>query len=336
MITKSGITAFLIIAMILIVGCVNYKAPPKTGADNSLTDEIAAVEKELGVGKIQDKDNSAKQEKVEEEVVLPKLNEKEEKVVNEEGLQTLTVKENQLINLKVNVADPDKDKVTYTFSKPLDANGQWKTNYGDAGEYIVTITATDGKLTTEKRIKLVVQKVNVPPAIESLHDITVKEGEEVSVEPKVSDPNNDPVTVTISEPLNDGNWKTDHKSAGEYNIKVVVTDGELESQASFKLTVIDVNQPPVISGLEDLTVNEGDLVQIKPKVTDEDGDEVKVSISDPVGNDGSWQTTYTDHGEYVVTVTADDGKDKVVKKINLVVEDVNEPPVFEQVSVETQ
>ena len=180
-----------------------------------------------------------------------------------------------------------------------------------------------------------VEKVNVAPVIEKLKDLTVKEGDEVVVEPQVSDPNKDAVTVTISEPLKSGGWKTDAKSAGEYKITVTASDGELEAETSFTLTVQDVNIPPVIAGVEDMAVQEGDVVTIKPEVTDEDGDEVKVAISDPVGDDGVWQTGYTDHGDYTITISADDGKEKVTQKINLVVEDVNKPPVFEKISLDT-
>lgn len=328
MIPKSSIMAFLIIAVIVIAGCQALKPvnTPAKGDDASLVDEIASIEKELSSGK-----EAAK----EEEVVLPRLGDEGEAMIDEEGLQTITTKENQLVSLKASAADPDKDTVTYTYGKPLDANGKWQTTYGDAGEYIVTITATDGELSAEQRVKLVVEKVNVAPVIEALKDLTVKEGEEIVIEPKASDLNNDAVTVTISDPLKSGSWTTDHTSAGEYTIKVTASDGELEAETSFTLTVQDVNIPPVIEGVEDMTVQEGEVVKINPEITDDDGDDVTVTIGDPVGNDGVWETGYTDHGDYTITITADDGKDKIIQKIELTIEDVNKPPVFEKVTLET-
>jgi len=55
----------------------------------------------------------------------------------------------------------------------------------------------------------------------------------------------------------------------------------------------------VISGLNDITVQEGELVEIKPVVSDPDGDEFTVTISKPVGNDGapSFGTTNSE-GQY--------------------------------------
>ena len=90
------------------------------------------------------------------------------KTCTDEEMHTILVRENEFIKLKARVTDPDRDEVSYSFSKPLSANGEWKTTYGDAGEYMVTLTATDGKLRTEKKIKIVVERVNVAPIVEGI------------------------------------------------------------------------------------------------------------------------------------------------------------------------
>ncbi len=265
-----------------------------------------------------------------QEVVLPEPSEDvaaTEEQEEQDNEQVLRVKENEKVKLQATVVDPDQDQVTYTFGKPLDKKGEWKTNYGDAGEYAVTLTATDGKLTSEKKVKLVVERVNVAPTLAQLKDLVVKEGEVVRFKPEVSDPNKDKVTVTVSAPLENGTFFADYTSAGEYLVTVTVTDGELTTEGTFTLKVQDVNQLPVLSNLQEtLTVKEGELVTLNPSVEDLDGDEVEVSISTPIGNSGVWQTKFTDHGEYYLTVTADDGKDTVSKRVRLVVEDVNMPP----------
>ena len=257
-------------------------------------------------------------------MVLPKLDDKASDADLSDGNYDylLTVEENKVARLNLKLADADKDTVTYTFSPPLDKNGTWKTNYGDAGEYMITLTVTDGKLVSKKKIKLVVKRVNVPPVIREVKNMVAKEGDTITLEPEVTDPNKDPVTVTISAPLKEGAFVTDHTSAGEYQIIVTASDGELESKKAFKLTVRDVNVLPKISGVSDLKVKEGETVTIKPKVTDLDGDEVKLSISEPVGDDGVWETSFTDHGSYTIKITANDGKES----IKVTVEDVNKAP----------
>ena len=327
----------LLLSVMVISGCLDYKAYDLPQDD--LVDEIAQVEQELGTAEETSVESGEEQpevaeEVVEEEVVLPELSdeeaEEEPAVVDD---STVRVKENEMVRLKVRVRDPDNDKVTYSYSKPLNSLGEWKTNYGDAGEYMVTISATDGKLTTEKKVKLVVQRVNVPPTIPLLRDIVVKEGETVTFAPNISDPNKDKVTVTISEPLNKKTFVTDHTSAGEYQITVTATDGELTSEKMLKLVVVNVNVPPELSGVADVKVKEGQTVTIKPVVKDIDEDKVTLSITDPVGSDGIWNTGYTDHGEYFVTVTASDGKDKVSQRVKVTVEDVNMPPEITDVTL---
>src|SRR3989338_1626667 len=336
---KGVMCTIIIVIAVFLAGCLDYKAYDiETQEDASLIDEIAAIEEGLTAeptGAVVEEVPTVPEE-VEEEVILPELGEETEDLVAEDDLDVITIKENELVRLNVRVTDPDKDVVTYTYSRPLNTNGEWKTNYGDAGEYIVTITASDGTLTTEKKVKLMVERVNVAQMIEVLQDITVREGETVVFEPVVSDPNNDAVTVTVSEPLTSGNWNTDHTSAGEYQIRVVATDGELETEQVLTLLVEDVNVLPEVSDVPaTITVQEGDTVTLTPTATDIDDDPITITISDPIGNDGVWETEYTDHGTYVVTVTITDGKDKIVKKVNVQVTDVNQPPMIEDVYVES-
>lgn len=323
----------VLITFLFLVGCLDYQTynqTPENDKEADLLSEIAEIEKELGIiggeeetGEILLESVIEDEEELEEEqeITIPF-----EEEIDLSQLQKIEVDENELVDLKVKVDDPDNDQVDYSFSLPLNEQGKWKTNYGDTGEYVVTITATDGKLTARKDILLVVNRVNVNPIIKEISDKVIKEGEIVTLEPQVIDPNKDPVTITISEPLTAGTWETDHTSAGEYEIVIVASDGELESKETFLLTVTDVNIPPEMIGLEDITVKEGETVEIKPTITDIDNDEIDLSISDPIGNDGVWETEYTDNGVYEITVTASDGKDTVTKTITLTVEDVNMPP----------
>ena len=329
---KKVVMSLLVILMVIfVVGCLDYKAydiPQEdvedTEEEQSLLDEIAQIEAELDL-----QDNEEAQ--LEGEVILPELDDEEE-IDLEEPAEVgdydylITVDENELAHLNLKVSDPDKANVTYTFSAPLNEEGKWKTNYGDAGEYLITLTASDGQLETKRLIKLVVNRVNVAPVISKVKDIFAKEGETIFLEPEVNDPNTDPITVTITEPLKTGTFVTDHTSAGEYQIVVLASDGELETKKTIALVIQDVNELPVISNVEDLVIKEGETVTLEPEVTDLDEDQIVLTISDPVGDDGVWKTSFTDNGLYTVTITADDGKDKVTQKVKITVEDVNMPP----------
>lgn len=338
---KVMVGMLILMVLLLTVGCLNYKAYGQKGDNNSIIQtEIADIGEQASQNAPQKNISAAGAG--EKEVVLPSLNENKtnpEAEALEENLQTILVKENQLVKLKMRINDPNGDKVTYSFSKPLNNKGEWKTNYGDVGEYVVTVTATDGKLTTEKKFKISVTRVNVPPIIETLRDLIISEGDTIKVDPKITDPNHDPVTVTFSKPLdNNGAWKTDYRSSGEYAIKVSASDGELKTEKQFQLTVREVNLPPVITNLRNINAKEGELIKLEPVVTDEDKDEgenIVVRYGAPFSNDGTWTPNYTQHGTYNVNVTASDGRGGMaVVPITVTVEAVNMPPTIENITLE--
>jgi len=324
----------LIGILLLAVGCsvekvsleVEGDQPEKelSGIDKEIQNLQKELEKSIAEEEVAEEPEEGVEEKIEEKT--EEKSEPEEKI-DVRNLQKLEVMETEMVKLKISAQDDDNDAIKYTFSRPLDKNGQWQTTYGDAGEYIITVKVSDSKLTTTKDFILVVKKKNEAPVIAHLSDITAQEGEIIKVKPKVDDVNGDEISIKISAPIgDDGVWETDHKSAGKYSVKITASDGELSSEKSFTLNVVDKNVPPEMSGLEDITVKEGETVTIKPKIKDLDGDTVKVSISSPVGDDGEWKTSYTDHGEYRITVTANDGKDSVKQTILITVEDVNRAP----------
>src|SRR3989338_1529629 len=75
------------------------------------------------------------------------------------SLTEIKVQETELVDLETKAADPDKeDQLSYTFTPPLDENGKWQTNYGDAGTYNVTVTVSDGELSSSEQVLLTVEK----------------------------------------------------------------------------------------------------------------------------------------------------------------------------------
>jgi len=81
---------------------------------------------------------------------------------NETGTQLptdmtiLEVYETDFVNIMPNMSDPDQDKLTYIFGYPLNKSGQWQTQKGDAGQYSIVISVSDGQSTTEMEFLLIV------------------------------------------------------------------------------------------------------------------------------------------------------------------------------------
>src|SRR3989338_8521700 len=83
------------------------------------------------------------------------------------AITTFAYNETDLISLQPKATDPDAQNLIYSYSEPLSENGQWQTTYGDAGEYNVAITVSDGELSSSQEVLLVVSKKEEKPAIES-------------------------------------------------------------------------------------------------------------------------------------------------------------------------
>ncbi|MBD3355178.1 hypothetical protein GF361_04295 [Candidatus Woesearchaeota archaeon] len=330
---KSLLIGSLLMIIFLINGC-------------AISDYITGIEENKSYSLLEEKEILEEiEEDLEEneEEIEEGLEEMEERIEDEEDLDEekpkkapieISVKENEEVNLKPKAQDADEDNIIYTFSEPLDENGRWQTNYGDAGEYLITVTASDGKLETSRKVLLIVERVNVAPKITDVPDnIEVEEGDILVLTPVAEDPNGDDVELSISEPVGeDGEWALGYQDAGDYTVEITATDGELESVKKVLISVKKKNVAPVIENLEEeITVDEGEEIILSPVVTDLNKDEIKLTIAEPVGNDGIWETGYTDHGEYIITVEADDGTTTTTEEVKITVNDVNVAPVIDDI-----
>lgn len=259
-----------------------------------------------------------------EEVII------EEEEVDTSGLPKKTFTEGDLVELDITASDPDGDPLTITYSEPLDENGQWQTAVGDAGEYVITITASDGKADTSTKVLLVIESSNAAPVITIDSPIEAKEGDLIALDPEVSDVDGDDVEVGFNSPFDDnGEWQTGYDDAGTYQTKITATDGTTQTQKTVTVKVANSNREPVLE-VEDttITVTEGDLVEVEASASDEDGDDLTITYTDPLNDEGEWQTEVGDAGVRTATVTATDGDDEVIEVITITVNPSNNAPVI--------
>lgn len=250
----------------------------------------------------------------------------------------ITVQETDFVSLSTQAEDPDEDTLIFTFSTPLDEDGQWQTTYGDSGEYTITVTASDGQLTTSQDVLIIVTKKEEEPTIDRFEPdttvVSLKETEKISFQVIASDLNNDDLSYSWKldgEDVGEGNiftYETSYNDGGSHTIKASVTDGISTVSQLWSITVENLNRKPVLEEISMIEVRETETVNIAASASDPDGDELSFEISDPVGDDGIWETTYDDSGEYDVTVTASDGTDSVSQEVKIIVENVNRPPVI--------
>lgn len=255
--------------------------------------------------------------------------EPKENITEKSDVPEKRVKEGELVSFpNLKATDPDGDKLTYTFTPPLDSNGRWQTKQGDAGDYKVTITANDGKNKVSQSVVIIIEAANRPPQLQQINDILVKEEDKITLKPTASDPDGDSVTFKYSEPFDaNGTWQTKKGDTGSYRITVSATDGKEEASIKFFVAVESVNLPPKIEIENVLTVKEGEIITLHPTITDTENDALRVTYSGWM-KENSYKTDYDDSGVHTVIITATDGKNTVEKTVSINVLDFNRPPVF--------
>jgi len=257
------------------------------------------------------------------------------------AVKTLTVYETEPVSLRPQATDADKDSITYSYSPPLDSDGKWQTGYGDQGEYIITINASDGEAVTTKDVLLVVKKKNIPPVIDSAKpgtiNLEVEETGKLTFGIKASDINKDSLTYS---------WKIDDKEAawgqsfeyspyygdaGTHKIKAVISDGDVTIDKAWQVSVKKVDRESAIfSSFKDIEAEEGKVLQLD--LPDFKKYNLDYELSDPLGQDNYWQIGYDEAGIYNIALTIKDGKYISTKKIKVVVKNIDRPLSFKPIA----
>ncbi len=255
----------------------------------------------------------------------------------------ILVQETELVSLVPNAEDLDKNtNLVFTYTSPLNDNGEWQTQYGDAGEYTVTVTASDGEATTSRDVLIIINKREESPTIDSARPIEsgleADETQAVDFSIEASDLNKDPLSYSWkldgAESGTDDkySYQTTYDDSGSHTVKVEVSDGFSSTSKIWSVKVKNVNRKPVLESMGNMNVKETDKVTITALATDADQDSINYSISDghflQEDNVFTWQTDYDSSGTYEITVSASDGQDTTSQTFMLDVENVNRPPVI--------
>lgn len=102
---------------------------------------------------------------------------------------------------------------------------------------------------------------------------------------------------------------------------------------------LSINNPPSIDSMSDVTISEGDLLQIQPSGSDPDDDELTfyaegdlADFHDPNLGRLEWKPGYGQAGTYNVTFIADDGFDQDSTQITVTVEESSVSPTITPIS----
>lgn len=289
--------------------------------------------------------------------------------------EDVSVKVGSSITLEGSAEDPDNDPLTITWrvtDQPVgsDDSSFQLSNLNDritdfsadvAGEYVLTLTASDG-INPEVSDSLTVQVItNNPPQVNILNDnVSIEVGSSITLRGSAFDPDGDPLTYNwqVIDPPDDseppfGNPNAEETTfstdlPGSYQVQFSAFDGEVSVSDSLTIQVEPIvipNNPPQVQaffGNAGSIVAPGSSLTLEGFVNDPDGDTLTITWevdsepddSDPqlsvesafVTGSGDVATNFSADvaGDYVITLTASDGEDSRSDSLTVT---VNEPPI---------
>lgn len=223
---------------------------------------------------------------------------------------------------------------------PVSGAITWTPNDDQVGDHVATVEVTDGAGGSDAvtfAIRVSPDPGNLPPVIAPIDDVTVDEGTLVTIEPVVSDPDEDPFELDWGE-VPEGavingiyEWiPTEAQGPGVYPITLTATDDRGGTTTrSFTITVDEVNEPPAIDPVDDQSVEAEAPLTFTVEASDRDipVQDLTFSLQDaPTGagidattGDFSWTPTSDQLGAHVFDLVVSDGVDTATQQLTVTV-----------------
>ena len=237
------------------------------------------------------------------------------------------------------LASLDSDGDGFTNGQELqDPNGTWQTGQSAPGS--ASMVSKPGSASS------VPPQTNSNPTLASVGSKSVNEGSTLSFSLSASDPDGDSVSFSASS-LPSGaslsgasfSWTPGFSQSGNYSVTFTASDGEGGTDSeTVSISVENLNREPELGAIGNRAVAEDEALSFSVSATDADGDAVDVSVVDlPAGASFSddlftWTPDFAQAGTHSLTFTANDGQGGTSSEtIEIIVEDVNRPPVFTEI-----
>jgi len=264
---------------------------------------------------------------------------------------SLTLSENKTYKFEINVSDADNNiKSTNWYLDNNVASNEtifnYATGFNSEGSHNITFIVEDTTNLRDSKIwSIIINNINRNPILE-IENQTINEDEQKTFKINVSDPDNDALSLSVIQKdvnkvncvINDGNltlipflnWN------GITTCKIRASDARGGyTEKLFNINVLAVNDAPIISLIQNITVNENNLVTIIVNAHDVDSTNLTYSINDSRFNVNNniftWQTNYDDVGTYNFVVSVSDGLLTAQQKVKVIVVEVDKPPVIDPI-----
>ena len=268
---------------------------------------------------------------------------------------TASTNEDQSTVVQLSGDDIDGDNLTFELDQSptygsVSIEGSFATYIPDDnanGIDTFTFYANDGLLLSAEsaEVTITINPINDAPILSDVSDLSFDESGSTTLDLSASDVDEDDLTFSISGGVNitaslenstvnfgvlDDDWN------GTESFTVTVDDGELSDSRSFSVTVLPVNDAPILTFIEDQNVNEGESLIILLTASDIDGDDLAfeaASSENIVTEITGTALTISPMGDFygieVITITVLDGfGGSDSQNINISVQPVNDSPVL--------
>ena len=267
----------------------------------------------------------------------------------------LDAQENVEYHYLVDAQDGEGDVLTYTLvSSPTGMllTGQdlvWTPTFSQAGDHAVVLEVSDGEASSQQSFTITVANTNQPPEVTSEPATLTDEAATYTYELLATDADGQALQYTLLEgpagmTLTDNvlSWSPSYEQAGEYTVRIGISDGETTVEQSFVLVVNNTNLPPVFTSSPILDGAENTPYLYAVSVEDADGDAVSLAlIQAPAGmslnseNQLVWIPSFEQAGSYTVTVNASDTVDVSSQSFTLTISNTNQAPIFTSTPIAT-
>ncbi len=229
------------------------------------------------------------------------------------------------------------------------------SNLNDAEDYYFAVTAYDvtgQESDFSNRVHSpAVIAVNQPPDLAPIGNQTVLEGAPLAFVVSASDPDGDALNFSTSA-LPAGaqfdistrafSWAPGMNQSGIYSVVFSVSDGQTSSSETISITVVNVNQPPVLAPIGAKSINEGQELAFTILATDADGDALTYGASNlpdgatfnPATRQFVWTPNYSGSNNirvFSVTFSVNDDSAEDTELVTINVNPVNRSPVLEPI-----
>ncbi len=196
-------------------------------------------------------------------------------------------------------------------------------------------------------VNITINKANLPPILNAIGNRTVVENSTLTIQLLATDEDGNPLTYGITGVLpsvyyfnpSSGlfGWTPSFNDAGTYTVEFNVTDGNLSDIESIAITVVNLNQPPMLALIGSRNIFENSSLTVQLNATDPDGNNLTYGIitNIPLGYSFqtqtglfSWTPSFSQAGGYTATFNVTDGQASDLETITITVNNQNRPPIL--------